>query len=74
VLIAEPTSSLGSVKAACTVDLVEEAAATAMSYAAHAELTGKIAATPEFVIKSAVKSALDQFFKNFNKQVSNVTA
>ncbi|MBA2286106.1 MAG: hypothetical protein H0W02_11520 [Ktedonobacteraceae bacterium] len=74
VLIAEPTSSLGSVKAACTVDLVEEAAETAMSYAAHAELTGKIAATPEFVIKSAVKSALDQFFKNFNKQVSNVTA
>lgn len=70
VLVAEPTSSIGSVKAACTIDLADEGASTELTYAAHANMEGKIAATPEFVVKPAVKSALDSFFKNFEKQVS----
>jgi carbon monoxide dehydrogenase subunit G len=74
VLIAEPTSSVGSVKAACTIDLVEEADGTMLNYNAEAVMEGKIAATPDIVIKGAVKVALDQFFKNFEKQVSTVTA
>lgn len=74
VLVTEPTSSIGSVKATCTVDLVAEGAATNLTYAAHADLDGKIAATPEFVIKPAVKSALDHFFKNFEKNVSTIPA
>jgi carbon monoxide dehydrogenase subunit G len=70
VLIAEPSSSLGSIKAACTVDLAEESATvTNLSYNAVATLEGKIANTPELIIKGAVKVALDQFFKNFEKQV-----
>jgi carbon monoxide dehydrogenase subunit G len=74
VLIAEPTSSLGSVKATCTVDLTDEADGTNLSYNAHAAMEGKIAATPEIILKGAVKVALDQFFKNFEKQVSTVSA
>ena len=74
VLIAEPTSSMGSVKAICTVDLAEDAAATILNYNAHAEMEGKIAATPEIILKGAVKVALDQFFKNFEKQVSAIKA
>jgi carbon monoxide dehydrogenase subunit G len=74
VLIAEPTSSLGSVKATCTVDLTDEADGTNLSYNAHAVMEGKIAATPEIILKGAVKVALDQFFKNFEKQVSTVSA
>ncbi|HYL42397.1 MAG TPA: carbon monoxide dehydrogenase subunit G [Ktedonobacteraceae bacterium] len=74
VLIAEPTSSLGSVKATCTVDLADEVNATNLSYNAHAAMEGKIAATPEIILKGAVKVALDQFFKNFEKQVSTVNA
>jgi carbon monoxide dehydrogenase subunit G len=74
VLIAEPTSTLGSVKATCTTDLSEEADGTLLSYNAHASMEGKIAATPEFVLKGAVKLALDQFFKNFEKQVSTIRA
>ncbi len=74
VLIAEPTSSLGSIKATCTVDLTDEADGTNLSYNAHAEMEGKIAATPEIILKGAVKVALDQFFKNFEKQVSTVSA
>ena len=74
VLIAEPTSSMGSVKATCTVDLVEDAATTVLNYNAHAEMEGKIAATPEIILKGAVKVALDQFFKNFEKQVSAIKA
>jgi carbon monoxide dehydrogenase subunit G len=74
VLIAEPSSTLGSVKATCTTDLSEEADGTLLSYNAHASMEGKIAATPEFVLKGAVKLALDQFFKNFEKQVSTIRA
>ena len=74
VLIAEPKSSMGSVKAICTVDLSEEAGATNLSYNAHAEIEGKIAATPEIILKGAVKVALDQFFKNFEKQVAAIMA
>jgi hypothetical protein len=33
-------------------------------------MEGKIAATPEVIAKGAVKVALDQFFKNFEKQAS----
>jgi len=74
VLIAEPTSSLGSVKAVCTTDLTEEADGTLISYNAQASMDGKIAATPEFVARQGVKMALDQFFKNFEKQVHAITA
>ena len=74
VLIAEPKSSMGSVKAACTVDLAEEADNTHLSYNADAEMEGKIASTPEIILKGAVKVALDQFFKNFEKQVSVIKA
>ncbi|GAC1373641.1 MAG: hypothetical protein NVS2B12_39650 [Ktedonobacteraceae bacterium] len=74
VLVAEPTSSIGSVKATCSIDLAAEGAATNLTYAAHADLDGKIAATPEFVVKPAVKGALDHFFKNFEKQVSTIPA
>jgi len=42
---------------------------TNLSYNAVATLEGKIANTPELIIKGAVKVALDQFFKNFEKQV-----
>lgn len=71
VLVAEPTSDLGSVKAACTVDLSDDPAGTNLSYTTHAELTGKIGAVPELVIKPAVKGALDKFFSSFEKQVSS---
>jgi carbon monoxide dehydrogenase subunit G len=65
---------MGSVKAICAVDLAEEAGATNLSYNAHAEIEGKIAATPEIILKGAVKVALDQFFKNFEKQVAAIKA
>ena len=74
VLIAEPTSSMGSIKATCTIDLIEEGANTNLNYTANAVMDGKIAATPDMIVKGAVKVALDQFFKNFEKQVSQVTA
>ena len=74
VLIAEPKSSMGSVKAACTVDLADDADNTHLSYNAAAEMEGKIAATPEIILKGAVKIALDKFFKNFEKQVSVIRA
>jgi carbon monoxide dehydrogenase subunit G len=75
VLIAEPTSSIGSIKATCVVDLTEEAnGPTNLSYNAHAEMEGKIASTPEIILKGTVKVALDQFFKNFEKQVSAINA
>lgn len=74
VLIAEPTSSLGSIKATCQINLSDDAAGTNLDYNAHAEMDGKIAATPDLIVKGAVKLALDQFFKNFEKQVSTVNA
>ena len=70
VLITEPTSSLGSVKATCTVNLSDNPAGTDLNYQAHAELAGKISSVPELVVKPAVKSTLDKFFGNFEKQVS----
>ena len=74
VLIAEPTSSLGSVKAVCTIDLAEDGNNTVLNYVANATMEGKIAATPDIVLKGAVSMALGQFFKNFEKQVTGVAA
>jgi uncharacterized protein len=70
VLIAEPTSSFGSIKATCSIDLTDVPEGTEIVYNAQAEIDGKIALTPDFIINKAVKAALDQFFKNFEKQVS----
>src|SRR6266516_4045015 len=70
VLIAEPKSSLGSIKATCTIDLTEDDAGTNLIYNANAIMNGKIAATPDIIVKGAVKVALDQFFKNFEKQMN----
>lgn len=70
VLLTEPSSNLGSVKAACTVDLTADGADTLLSYNAHAETSGKIGAVPDLVVKPAVKSALAKFFSGFEKQVS----
>ena len=70
VLTTEPDSALGSVKAACTIDLTEVAGGTDLVYSAHAETSGKIGAVPDLVVKPAVKSTLDKFFSNFEKQVS----
>jgi carbon monoxide dehydrogenase subunit G len=74
VLLAEPRSSLGSIKARCVVDLLEDVEGTLLNYNAHADMEGKIAATPGIVLNGAMKVALGQFFKNFEKQVSTVTA
>ncbi len=74
VLIAEPSSSMGSVKATCVIDLADDAAGTILNYTAHAAMEGKIASTPDIILKGAVKMALDQFFKHFEKQVSGVAA
>jgi len=74
VIIAEPTSSIGSIKATCTIDLIEDSEVTNLNYNAHAIMDGKIAATPDMIVKGAVRVALDQFFKNFEKQVSQVAA
>lgn len=74
VLIAEPTSSIGSIKATCTIDLTDEPEGTLLNYNGSAEMEGKIAATPDMVINGAMKMALSSFFKNFEKQVSTVIA
>jgi hypothetical protein len=74
VLIAEPNSSVGSIRATCAIDLTDEAEGTLLNYSGHAEMQGKIAATPDIVINGAMKMALSQFFKNFEKQVSTVRA
>jgi uncharacterized protein len=74
VFITEPSSSLGSIKAICSIDLAEDAEGTTLSYNAHAKMEGKIAATPEMIVKGAVKVALDHFFKNFEKQASSIYA
>lgn len=74
VFISEPTGSLGSIQATCTVDLADDPQGTELSYNAHAEMEGKIAATPSMVINGTMKMALGQFFKNFEKQVSTVPA
>ncbi|HEX6109310.1 MAG TPA: SRPBCC domain-containing protein [Ktedonobacteraceae bacterium] len=74
VLIAEPSSSIGSIKATCAIDLTDEPEGTLLNFNGSAEMEGKIAATPDMIVKGAVKVALNQFFKNFEKQVSAVTA
>lgn len=74
VIIAEPNSSVGSVKAVCTIDLASEGDGTKLTYNADATVDGKIASVPDFVAKGAVKVGLDQFFKNFEKQVSGIRA
>jgi len=74
VFFAEPSSSLGSVKARCSVNIADEGDATNLSYEVHAEMEGKVAAMPEIMLKPAVKKALDEFFKNFEKQISGVRA
>jgi carbon monoxide dehydrogenase subunit G len=71
VLAAQPTSSFGSINATCLIDLAEDGQNTNMSYNAQAEMEGKIAAMPDIILKGAVKVALDQFFKNFEKQVAS---
>ncbi len=73
-LIAEPSSSMGSIKAICLIDLAEDPVGTILNYKANAEMEGKIAAIPDMIIKGGVKSALEQFFKNFEKQVSSIHA
>jgi carbon monoxide dehydrogenase subunit G len=35
----------------------------------EATLEGKLASTPEFVIKPIVKSTIDHFFKNLEKHI-----
>ncbi|TMC18886.1 MAG: hypothetical protein E6J34_16065 [Chloroflexi bacterium] len=70
VLITEPSSSHGSVKARCAIDLAEDAGGTLLTYNMHADRDGALAAIPEFVIKGALQPALDQFFKNFEQQAS----
>jgi carbon monoxide dehydrogenase subunit G len=77
VLISEPYNALGRIRATCTITLSEDAGAaeaTNLTYAAEAVLEGKIAATPEVVIKNTLKLALEQFFKNFEKQLGAITA
>ncbi len=74
VLIAEPTSSIGSIKATCAIELTDEPEGTLLNYNGNAEMNGKIAATPDMIINGTMKVALNNFFKNFEKQVSVVTA
>ena len=73
-LIAKPTSSMGSITATCVINLTDDVVGTNLNYNANAVMEGKIAAIPDMIIKSGVKSALDQFFKNFEKQVSTIPA
>ncbi|HLZ56865.1 MAG TPA: SRPBCC domain-containing protein [Ktedonosporobacter sp.] len=70
VLITEPSSSVGTIKAVCTIDLNDDGVGTDLKYNAHADMEGKIAAIPEMMLKPAVKGALDHFFKSFEKHVS----
>lgn len=72
VLIAEPKSSVGEISATCVVDLATEGSVTVLSYNADATLSGKVSHIPDIALKPAIKGALDQFFKNFEKQVTTV--
>jgi uncharacterized protein len=69
VLTSSPSSAMGTIHARCVVDLGNEGAETAVNYVTEATLEGKVAATPEFVIKTAVKSTIDRFFKNLEKHI-----
>ena len=73
-LSTNPKSSVGAISAICPIDLVADADGTELRYNAQAQMEGKIAAVPDFVLKPAVKSGLDTFFKNFEKQVSTISA
>jgi carbon monoxide dehydrogenase subunit G len=70
VLTAEPSGSHGTLRATCTVDLTDAPEGTQLTYNAHVEREGAIAAIPELIIKGATKPALDHFFKSFEKQAS----
>lgn len=71
VVSAEPYNDFGTIQATCAIDLAEEGAATDLTYNARTEATGKIAAIPDIMIKTSVKSTLDTFFSNFEKQLSS---
>ena len=70
VLKCSPSSAVGSIDARCIVALVDEGPQTTINYLTTATLGGKLALTPEFVIKTAVKGALDHFFKNLEKRIA----
>jgi uncharacterized protein len=72
VLVAEPRNSMGSIKATCAIELTDQPEGTLLNYKGSAEMEGKIAATPDMIINGAIKMALNNFFKNFEKQVSSV--
>ena len=72
VLIAEPKSSVGEISATCVVDLATESGVTVLNYSADATLSGKVSHVPDIALKPAIKGALDNFFKNFEKQVTTV--
>jgi uncharacterized protein len=74
ILIAEPKSNVGEVTATCTIDLVTEGGVTVLTYNADATLSGKVSHIPDIALKPAIKGSLDQFFKNFEKQVAMITA
>ena len=71
VLSTEPSSSFGTVKAVCTVDLSNDSAGTSLNYNAKAEMAGKIGAVPELIMRPAIKASLDKFFGGLEKQVSS---
>ena len=73
-LIDDPKSSVVEVTAACTIDLVTEGGVTVLNYSADATLSGKVSHIPDIALKPAIKGSLDQFFKNFEKQVAMITA
>ncbi len=70
VYVTEPSNAHGRVKATCTVKLAEDTDGTLLAYNGNAELSGKIAATPEVILSGILKTALTQFFKSFEKQVA----
>ncbi len=63
------TSSPGSIDARCIIALVDEGEQTTINYLTTATLSGQIAATPEFAIRTAVKEMLDHFFKNLEEHI-----
>jgi hypothetical protein len=69
VLISSPSSAVGTINARCVVDLTNDGVETAVKYVTEATLEGKLASTPEFVIKPIVKSTIDHFFKNLEKHI-----
>jgi uncharacterized protein len=70
VVFAEPYNDMGTIKVECAMDLTPDPVGTKLDYTSSAEMTGKIASMPEFVAKPTIKSMLDKFFSNLEKQVS----